>query len=214
MTSLQERYNNVLEKNNHHVEALDKIVKECCEKNNEHFEGNCFYKHTTFEPLDHLYNKQLNFFNLGAKITNMVEIGFNAGHSTLIFLLSNPELSIHCIDINMHSYTAPCMEYLQSQFPGRITYFFGHSHTGLNSYDGSTPELVHIDGCHDYNVANVDFWGTRAIARTGTIIVWDDTQIPHISALWTGYKNDRHIYDYIDETLLPTTHAVGILNKF
>ena len=71
--------------------------------------------------------KQLNLYSLGRTAKNILEIGFNTGHSALLFLISNPESKLTCFDIVSHKYTMPCFEYLNSLFPGRINLIAGDS---------------------------------------------------------------------------------------
>lgn len=58
---------------------------------------------------------------------NVLEIGFNSGFSTLLMLMTNPNVNITCVDLGEHSYRQPCLEWLLTQFPNRIQYFEGDS---------------------------------------------------------------------------------------
>ena len=62
-----------------------------------------------------------------------MEIGFNAGHSTLLSFLANPKLSFLSFDIATHKYTVPCAEYLQKHFD--LTFIKGNSRkTAIPAY--------------------------------------------------------------------------------
>ena len=95
-----------------HINQLLRIVTSTLKNDAAKFEGNYFYTHQTFnKSLD--INKQINLMSL-AKIEthkNILEIGFNAGHSTLLFLLSHPTSKIYCFDTCQHPYTKLCFDY-------------------------------------------------------------------------------------------------------
>ena len=81
----------------------------------ESIEGNCFYKHNSFgDVAPELLPKQINIYNLSSQATNILEIGFNAGHSCLLMLLSNSTSKITLFDICEHKYTVPCFMYLKT----------------------------------------------------------------------------------------------------
>src|SRR5436190_24077924 len=55
------------------------------------FEGNCMYRNGTFQRMPSLRSKQVNLVALANRkdVKRILEIGFNAGHSCLLFLLAN-----------------------------------------------------------------------------------------------------------------------------
>ena len=80
-------YKTILDNNKNHFDKLYTICKEIGEK----VEGNCFTAHLNIDyTINELIYKQLNHFSLGMNATNIMEIGFNAGHSSLLYLLANP----------------------------------------------------------------------------------------------------------------------------
>lgn len=216
----EEDYKSVLINNHHHFNCLIELVK----SSKELLEGDCFYEDKTMNLLPELTSKQRNIYSL-ARISNIVlEIGFNAGHSTLLMLLANPQLNIVCFDICSHKYTEPCFKYLQSQFGNRITLIKGNSKSTVYNFSQTHPnwaDLIHIDGSHDYTQANLDFFHTREIAKHGAYIIWDDVWLEVQRRLWDGYKHIRAVKEIlptvVDCISLLTTdkyqHSIGTYFK-
>ena len=168
---------------------------------------------------------------------NIMEIGFNAGHSALLMLLSNPTSRLYIFDIMYHSYTKPCFEYLNKQFDNRLTLYEGPSQTLLpkfsdgllgNSFTGPF-DLYHVDGSHDYYLANQDFFNCRdnyiskktvsfsihntTLSTRPPIIIWDDVDQKHLNDLWDGYKKSKHVNEFLLLKNLMYDHAFGFLIK-
>ena len=78
-----------------------------------------------------------------------------------------------------------------------------------NEMKNTKYDIIHIDGSHDFNVANGDFFVTLGMTRKGSFLIFDDIFIPHLKFLWDGYIRDGHIEE-ID--ILPVKiyqHGVG-----
>jgi hypothetical protein len=168
---------------------FDKIHS-ICSQFNCYVEGNCFHQDGNIDNnLDSLIYKQMNHFSLGRISRDILEIGFNAGHSSLLYLLSNPYTKIDVFDLCYHSYTIPCLEYLQKEFPNRITLHIGNSNYSVQEYHKNNPtkkfDLIHIDGGHDKNIANRDFFNCFKVASN--IIIWDDTHLESLNNLFNTY---------------------------
>lgn len=195
-----------------HVSNLEKIIISCGEK----LEGNCFYEHHTLKKNDLFKNKQSNIMNMAKKGNDIMEIGFNAGHSCLLMLMANPNCKITAIDICEHKYVTPCFKYLNEKFNNRVTLITGDSHTVLSKLHETFPQLkfdvIHIDGNHDYTHANVDFFLTKNLAIPArTICIFDDTNMEHLGELWKSYIVNKHITPYPE--VLRThfyEHSIGI----
>jgi len=50
------------------------------------------------------------------------ETGFNTGHSTLTYLVTNPGVQVHSFDLGQHAYSREMARYINQRFPGRYTY--------------------------------------------------------------------------------------------
>ena len=194
-------YNASLEKYAYYIDELRRI----CLATDEPVEGNCFYGHMAMNgpPLSQLHTKQMNLYSAAAEASeNIIEIGFNAGHSCLLFLMANPTAKIVCFDICEHTYTVPCFEYLSAIFPGRLTLIKGDSRETLASYRAlSKFDMAHIDGAHDKDIADADFKNILPIVKSGGLIVWDDTQDEALNSLCEGYIRAGLV---MEETAYPT----------
>ena len=134
-------------------------------------------------------HKRRNLFKLAASAREILEIGFNAGHSAALMLLANPHSHITIFDLAEHPYTIPCLEYLIEEFPGRIRKaILGDSRVTLpkfvRSADGQKFDVIHIDGGHAENVLSSDFEWCSQLAdhARGHKVVVDDDDYPVIHA--------------------------------
>jgi predicted O-methyltransferase YrrM len=169
----------------------------------ELLEGNIFMIHHTTNYTNVFLNKSKNISNLvlNKNIKHVMEIGFNAGFSTLLMLMSNPNISIYCFDLGEHKYTIPCYEKLKESFGDRINITIGDSTKTLQKVDNNY-DLIHIDGGHSTEVANSDILNSYRLSKKGTILIMDDYDFPNLHKLWDTYivkynlKNlDIHVYN-------------------
>ena len=160
------------------------IINNCGEK----LEGNIFMLHHTTEYTDVFLNKSKNISNLvlNKNIKNVMEIGFNSGFSTLLMLLSNPNMRINCFDLGEHKYTIPCYEKLSETFGDRINIIIGDSTKTLQNVDKKF-DLIHIDGGHSTEVANCDIINSYRLSKQGTILIMDDYDFYNLHPLWDSY---------------------------
>jgi hypothetical protein len=196
--------------NKHHFTQLELIMRECSKV--DWLEGNCFYKHLTLEIDPTLKTKQQNILELAKGRKNILEIGFNAGHSCLLMLIVNPFCHITALDICEHTYVRKCFDYLSKEFEGRITLIEGDSTITLpllveqkQKYD-----LIHVDGGHATETAQSDFKNSIKLMTPTTMIILDDTDLIQLQAMWTDYTSQGIIEDCSTE-YLPALHSIGKL---
>jgi hypothetical protein len=154
-------------------------------------EGNSFYFHASLNLFPDLYTKQLNLFWCGKQaITKMCEIGFNAGHSSMLLLLGrdNTPLDFTIFDIGNHPYTKPCVNYIQSKFSHvNFEYVEGDSTVTMpkwietNSTQMGLYDVVHVDGGHSEHCISNDMKNADILVKKGGIVIIDDTNVPHIN---------------------------------
>lgn len=104
---------------------------------------------------------------------NVLEIGVHGGHSLLMALLASPDSHVTCIDICGWEHTERCVEYLQAQFPGRVTLLVGSSRDVLPLVRGRF-DVVHVDGDHSYEGAKFDMEQAYRLSGPDTVFVFDD----------------------------------------
>ena len=153
---------------------------------NASLEGNCFYKHNTLNVLPDLYSKQLNLFWCGKQaISHICEIGFNAGHSSLLMLLGrdNTPINFTIFDIDIHPYTQPCFEYIKSNFSfANFEFIKGDSTIAMPEWINNHNELIgkydviHVDGGHTEHCISNDMINADKLIKIDGIIIIDDTQ--------------------------------------
>ena len=205
-------YKNILDNNKNHLDKLYTI----CKKSGEKVEGNCFTEHLNINStINELIYKQLNHFSLGMNATNIMEIGFNAGHSSLLYLLSNPNSKLTIFDICEHKYTLRCFEYLQSVFPNRLEIFQGNSTKTIPEFIIKNPDtkfdLIHIDGAHFGDIPNKDFYNSLKLASD--IIIWDDTQIKTLNDLLNVYIKKGLVSEIFMYKTLVYQHRICRINQ-
>ena len=191
---------------------LDELVR-LCNESGELIEGNCFTIHATNGVYASvLVPKQINIFSLARKATNILEVGFNAGHSSLLMLLGNSQSNVLAFDICAHNYTEPCFDYLSEAFPGRIELIRGDSAQTVPAYCESHPnkkfDLIHIDGSHFPSRAERDFYSCYKMTRRGSIVIWDDVHMPDLKNLMFKFLKEGLV---VEEKMLETflyEHAI------
>jgi len=154
----------------------------------ELLEENIFMLHHTMNYTNKFLNKSKNISNLvlNKNIKNVMEIGFNSGFSTLLMLISNPNIHISCFDLGEHKYVIPCYEKLKETFGDRINITIGDSTKTLQNINDNY-DLIHIDGGHSTEVANSDIINSYRLSKPGTILIMDDYDLPNLHNIWDSY---------------------------
>lgn len=196
----------------------DKLVylndlKQIVENSNSPLEGNCFYYHTTLHEFPELYSKQVNLFWCGKQaVENICEIGFNAGHSTMLMLLgrSTTPLNFTIFDIGHHSYTKPSYEYIKSKFSFvNFEYIEGDSTSTMPEWINTHSELmykydvVHVDGGHSEHCISNDMKNADLLVKKDGIIIIDDTNSVTINNYVELYLSNGNY----NEVEILTTHG-------
>jgi len=215
----------LFENNAHHLDALLQIVtKQYVDTRQPGFlEGNAIYDNCTTNPNPLFHNKQTNIFNISTEASSILEVGVNAGHSILIMLLANSTSNIYAFDICTHTYTIPCVEYLNKHFNNRIRLFVGDSRKTLPEFIYQNPglqiDLFHVDGLHEPDT-DIDFKNCYALAKNDSIMIWDDSENSCLNSLWKGYiETDKTVVDitnkYLDTSIsYYRQHTIGLLKKY
>jgi len=165
----------------------------------ELLEGSIFTLHNTYDYTDTFLNKAKNISNLvlNKHIKNVMEIGFNAGFSTLLMLLTNSNINITCFDLGEHKYTIPCYEKLKETFGERLNIIIGDSIKTLQNIN-CIYDLIHIDGGHSDEVADSDIINSYKLSKQGTILIMDDYDFENLHKLWDMYiiKYKLHLFSF------------------
>lgn len=105
--------------------------------------------HTIFH---HPYKAQFlrNLFTSSAPPRNFCEIGFNAGHTSLLFLSTVPHGVVYAFDHGLARYTIAAHDFIDDAYPERLVFLFGDTVVTipqLRQYFPDTQcDVVYIDG--------------------------------------------------------------------
>lgn len=209
-------YNALLPQIEYHVQKLEDIIREC----EEPLEGNSFYTHQTLDRNEALVSKQINLLWCGKQATSTIcEIGFNAGHSSLLLLLGaqlaqqrsgreDNKIQFIIFDICEHQYTMKCLNYIGSVFPNvqfqfiagdsiqTVPAWLSHSEALLGTID-----VIHIDGGHTYDCITNDFKNMDQLLKLDGIMIVDDTDSSLINGVVNQYTQHG---TYIELPMLET----------
>lgn len=134
-----------------------------------------------FEGFSQEITKQVHFLkNIvnNENIFNVMEIGFNAGHSADLFLSSNKNINLVSFDLGDHSYVKIGKEYIDKKFPNRHKLILGDSLITVPEYikkNNNKFDIIFIDGGHEYKNAKGDLLNCKMLAHEKTIVIMDDT---------------------------------------
>jgi predicted O-methyltransferase YrrM len=124
----------------------------------------------------------VEFLKAHPEVKTVFEIGFNAGHSSLAFLMSRPDIQVVSLDLGAHDYVIKAKTWLDTEFPGRHLLLIGDSVKTMPRIVKDklvSPDLIFLDGGHDAPIPEADLKTCLELARPDTWIIVDDV-CPHM----------------------------------
>ena len=107
-------------------------------------------------------------------VRTVCEIGFNVGHSALVWLSSSPTSRLVEFDTFDTAQGLAALDFLQRRYPGRVTAYRGDSLVEVPRARLPSPcDVVHIDGRHQYDYVLRDFFHVREHASPNATYVFD-----------------------------------------
>ena len=120
-------------------------------------------------------------------------MGFNAGHSALLWLLAGATRVIS-FELGQYTYSQLAAGWLLDRFPGRLHVVLGDSHKSVPAFHAMYPyercDIVLVDGGHTTEDAWDDLIHLKEMvdlgpdARKGHILMVDDTNYLTVGAAW------------------------------
>jgi len=200
-----------------HVFELNKIVR----STGEPLEGNLCYDHLeeklTAQLSTQYLPKRRTLALMSLMFGNVMEIGFNAGHSALLMLTANPSLRLTCVDVCEHKYTVPCYDYLKAIFGDRINLIRSNSLIAfpLLARQQKDFDLYIIDGGHGVHVAEGDLFNVIQFGKRGSVICFDDSDFPPLRVMLNMYLITGKLIPLVDQAgYLPNiSQMIFCINK-
>jgi len=130
--------------------------------------------------------------NKGSQISpgkTVCEVGFNAGHSALLWLLAGVTRVIS-FELGKHKYSQLANEWLSARFPGKLHVVMGDSSQTVPTFHTMFPkekcDIVFVDGGHTSRQAWDDLTHFKDLVdlgrntSNGHILLVDDTNMPGV----------------------------------
>jgi hypothetical protein len=78
------------------------------------------------------------------RVSTVCKVGFNAGHSTIGWLIANPSAFVFAFDIGYHDFTAHALDFILVRFPGRALLNTGASIDTIRTWLKLHPTQVSV----------------------------------------------------------------------
>ena len=191
--------------------------------------GNLFYDHIEKYGIP-FYESDLNeecdqkrrrFFKAAQLSNNMFEIGLNAGHSSFLALMANPNIKVISNDlaepfrVHPEVYTIVAAKTLKEMFGDRFNFIKGDCITEVPNFVAANKnvqlDLLHIDGAkQNYKQ---DFINLSPLLKKDSLIIFDDFQNPivkkQIKELTNeGYLEKEEIFPQMDSKKYRLTNEI------
>lgn len=127
----------------------------------------------------------------GVRNGTVCEVGFNAGHSAVVWL-ENTQAKLVEFDLLNLNYSLASRHFIESRYPGRVTFHQGPSRRTLLEYgervsNGTAPacDMWLVDGDHGKNVEH-DYINALSASHAGTVFIVDDANMewPYVRRFW------------------------------
>lgn len=148
-------------------------------------------------------------------VKNIMEIGFNAGHSADLFLNVNKNIKLTSFDLGEMESVLYGKSFIDLKYPFRHNLIIGDSKITVPNFSKNIDlkfDLIFIDGGHEFIDAITDIVNCKRLAHESTVLVLDDTRYSPPLKSWTtgptkawesciekGYIKEICRFDYTDK---------------
>ena len=145
----------------------------------------------------------------GLPVRTVCEIGFNAGHSAIVWL-EGLDTRLKTFDVFRHPYSNASRNHIDRLYPGRVTFIRGKSQETVPRYISSVRagveppcDLWFVDGDHSHRTPRVDLGNALAAAAYGATIIADgcSTRFGDVLTAWDELVRDGTITHSFNRTL-------------
>jgi len=135
--------------------------------------GSYLIKGLEYKYYPGMLKKQEELYRYAMSANNVLEVGVYLGHSLLLMLLANPNLTITAIDYD-NTYAEPVIRFFNRIFGERITFIHSDAIKGLETLSLNQYDLIHIDADHNDAAVTAQFNACLPLAKENCIFVFDD----------------------------------------
>ena len=153
-----------------------------------------------------MLKKQEELYRYAMSANNVLEVGVYLGHSLLLMLLANPNLTITAIDYD-NTYAEPVIRFLNRIFGERITFIHSGAIEALKTLTHNQYDLIHIDADHNDTAVTAQFNECLPLAKENCIFVFDDYDA--ISKTVTRLIDEN----ILENVVLPNCHCRNCVTR-
>lgn len=139
----------------------------------------------------------LDLLQLHPEVAIIGELGFNAGHSSELFLKAREDTVVYSFNIMTHSYGKIGKEYIDCKYPERHQLVAGNSLYSIPDYSQSNLDmkfdLIFLDGGSTYPIVLNDIRNMRKFAHANTIVVINNLEVDTVNKAWSKCVLDQVI---------------------
>lgn len=186
---------------------LNNITLSICDNNNiegpyNTFDNNCdnSIKNASYKQANLLWCSKIINNDANANV-NICEIGFNAGHSSILILegQENNFFNFTIFDIGLHLYMKPCFNFIKDKYKNaNIKLIEGDSIQTIPEWITNNKNcigaysLIHIDGGHSKECIENDMKNADLLINNNGIIIIDDTNYYYIKMCVDYYIKNKN----------------------
>lgn len=148
-----------------------------------------------------IINKKIDW----SQVKSVLEIGFNAGHSSEFFLSRHSDISVVSFELTPSEHTLLGKRYIDEKYPGRHEMVWGDSTVTVPRFKARKFDVIFIDGGHEVEVARADLVNCMRFSGPDTNIILDDVVYEHTRAAKYTVGPTRAWREFINISVIEET---------